>query len=77
MFDVIKYLVAVALLGTIIYARVLYLEYKATREKLKTAQEKIEELEKELKKAQTLIKWCRMIHLNKGGDAEKGERTKG
>lgn len=48
---VIKYLILVATIGTMFYARGLYLELKATRDKLQKAQEAIEDLKEELQKS--------------------------
>lgn len=45
---VIKYLAIVAAFGTMMYARVLYLELKTTRDKLQKAQETIKDLTEEL-----------------------------
>ncbi len=45
---VIKYLVYVAIFGTMLYARALYLELKATKSKLENAEETIKVLKEEL-----------------------------
>ena len=47
---VIKYLINVAVLGTMVYARGLYLELQTTKEKLKKSEETIKELKEELSK---------------------------
>lgn len=49
--NVVKYLIAVAVIGTMFYARGLYLELKATKAKLKTAEETIKDLKEELQEA--------------------------
>ena len=45
---VIKYLIYVAVLGTMVYARALYLELQKTKDKLKKSEETIATLEDEL-----------------------------
>lgn len=47
----IKYLVYVAVFGTMIYARGLYLELKSTKEELEQAKAAVKYLEKELQEA--------------------------
>ena len=49
--SVIKYIILVAVVGTLFYARGLYLELKATKAKLKSAQETIKDLKEELQEA--------------------------
>lgn len=49
--SVIKYLIGVAVFGTMIYARALYLELQTTKEKLKKSEETIKELKEELQEA--------------------------
>ncbi len=53
---VIKYLIGVAVLGTMIYARGLYLELQTTKDKLKKSEETIKELKEELQEAYYHIK---------------------
>lgn len=48
---VIKYLILVAIVGTMVYARGLYLELKETQGKLQKAQETIKDLKEELQEA--------------------------
>ena len=54
--SVIKYLVGVAVFGTIVYARGLYLELQKTKDKLKKSEETIKELQEELQEARYHIK---------------------
>lgn len=49
--SVVKYLLVVAVVGTLFYARGLYLELKTTKAKLQDAQETIEDLKRELNEA--------------------------
>lgn len=53
---VIKYLIGVAVFGTMIYARGLYLELQTTKDKLKKSEETIKELKEELQEAYYHIK---------------------
>ena len=48
---VIKYLALVAVFGTIVYARGLYLELQETKATLKRAEDTIKELKEELQEA--------------------------
>ena len=54
--SVIKYLILVAVVGTVIYARGLYLELKTTKAKLKEAEDKIKDLKEELQEAYYHVK---------------------
>lgn len=49
--SIIKYLVAVAVFGTMLYARGLYLELKSKKEELEEAKATVKYLEKELQEA--------------------------
>ena len=49
---IIKHFVNVAVLGTMVYARALYLELKTTKSKLKNAEETIKALKEELQEQQ-------------------------
>lgn len=56
--SIIQYLVTVAVVGTMFYARGLYLELKTTKAELQNAQETINDLKTELNEA--------YYHLHKG-----------
>ena len=48
--EVVKYLIYVAVLGMMVYARGLYLELQTTKGELKKAEETVKELTEELSK---------------------------
>lgn len=54
--SVIKYLIGLAVFGTMLYARGLYLELQTTKDKLKKSEETIKELKEELQEAYYHIK---------------------
>ena len=65
--EVIKYLALVAVFGTMVYARGLYLELQKTKAKLKKAEDTIKELTEELQDA-----YCCIEEYNSEDNA-KGE----
>ena len=64
--SVIEYLICLAVVGTLCYARGLYLELKSTKEKLQNAQETIKELKEELQEAYYHVEMYNVADNTKG-----------
>ena len=74
---VIKYLVIVAVLGTIVYARGLYLELKKTKIELEKAEDVIKELKEALQESYCHIEMYNSTENTKGGEANVKRRLAG